>query len=670
MDSENINVRRISITAFLAVALLISTCSLLVISQLEQQKNMLKASTTTFEMLTLLERASKQITLMLDQGNADTLPDRLLLKLRDDLISTTETITQRQNSLSNMLITPGNSLLVVPLQTLNYANTAKTLIEIDEIWSAFQARINKIAASNAVVLRARSQHRETVDALIAYNGPLFKKMSYLNQIVYQASLQQNQQLRMLYAMTLILILVGLWTIWFFTLRPLSRKLSASYREIISKNHDLDFQANHDAMTKLLNRAAFNRKSQQLDDDNTSLRHCCLVLIDLDEFKPINDTLGHHVGDAVLKKVANDMQTAAADNESAYRLGGDEFVLLLEAVETRDQVTARLDSLLQHIRQPMDFEGHTLHVSCSLGVAWGWRCGNTIKDFLTAADTALYKVKDNGRNHYRFYSDISKMHISELKNTDQELHYAVQRQEFLVYYQPIIDLKTGLISRLEALVRWQHPEHGLLLPDKWLKNAERLNLDTLITHQVIDTVAHDYASWKSSGFTVHPINVNITEKMLLSGEAFEKVTHILQQSENQQDQEKPWLGIEVTESIFLERAFDIMKAQLERIHASGISIALDDFGTGFASLSHLQKIPFDTLKIDKTFTAKILTDDGVKSIVESLINLSHGLNKLIVCEGVENENTKRSLIDMGCTYSQGFLHSRPLSFRDTSRLLAT
>jgi len=389
----------------------------------------------------------------------------------------------------------------------------------------------------------------------------------------------------------------------------------------------------------------------------------LILIDLDEFKSINDNLGHQTGDEVLKKISGHLLEDCLPLETSYRLGGDEFAMLIERVADKQQLVDRLDKLMARIASPLRNKGQDVYTSCSLGISWGEGSGVTKKEIFNAADAALYKVKENGRNAYRFFSEISDVSVSEMHQSDQRLHQAIEQKEFVVHYQPVIDLYTNKLQSFEALARWQHPERGLLLPEEWLSQAEMLNLDSIITLQIMQKVETDYLNWQKMGANCYPVSINITEKMLVSGEGLAALQSILSRTEN-----KSWLGIEVPESIVFDRAFHIMKEQLELIHAAGIHIALDDFGTGFANLSHLRKIPFDTIKLDKSFTSEILTDAGMKTIVKSLIDLTKGLNKTITCEGVDDDRIRAMLEEMGCHYSQGFLHAKGMPFDDASKLL--
>lgn len=656
------SIERISILAFSFVAVLIIGCSLLVGHNLRLQNNMLEASSLSYELRILLDRSSSQANLLFESENIGQLSDRVLLNVRNDFVQTAEKITQNNKRLRSLLLdkqnNPGSLFRALDLQ-----NTSLEMDKIDKIWSDFQTRIDEIADYNTATLRAGNRYWQPADTLIAYNSPLFKSVSNLNHLVYESSLFQNQSLRILYTIIFILVLTGVWLIWFWTLRPLARRLKASHGEIMEKNEHLNYQANHDSLTSIYNRTAFNTRIRLIEKDG-AVAPCCLVLVDLDDFKTLNDTLGHDAGDVVLSKIAHDLKQSPLEGEAAYRLGGDEFAILIDNTPDKKTLTERLDVLLRHIRDPLIIDGKEVHCTCSIGVAWrGDDSGKTFKTIFKAADSALYQVKKNGRNDYCCYEEVGKGCIAELNRTDDELRKAVIDKQIVVYYQPIIDMQENCLYGFEALVRWLHPEKGSLPAAEWFKDAERLNLEDVITYQMIETIGLDSKRWRKEGLPVFPVSINIPDRMLTNKDVFDAIRKAVGPYS-----EKSWLGIEVDESIFLDRAFEKIKGQLERAKNLGIPITLDHFGTGFASLSHLQKIPFETLKIDQTFVSQILYDKHANAIVSSLVNLSNSLGKALICEGVEDRDTRRALSDLGCMYSQGPIHSEVLSLRKASALI--
>ena len=271
-----------------------------------------------------------------------------------------------------------------------------------------------------------------------------------------------------------------------------------------------------------------------------------------------------------------------------------------------------------------------------------------------------------QNHFLLSDGMNDVDAGQILKLGQELQAAITNNQFVVHYQPIVELDSGKLQGFEALARWQHPERGLLLPKEWLPIAEHLSLASEITCKIMAAVAQDHQRWRSTGLQTYPVNINITEHMLLSGVALEQLKAII----GCVPEERPWIGVEVTESIVFDRAFDVIKDQLQQMSEAGVRIYLDDFGTGFANLAHLRKIPFDALKLDRSFTSQILQDKGMHLIVKSLIELSHGLNKTLICEGVDKPELRQALLKMGCRYSQGFLHYKAMPFDQVCEILPT
>ena len=671
MNNSHSNIQKISMIAFLLTAVVIIICSLLIGYNLKQQGDMLRASGISYDQRILLERVNEDVHLLLDTKSNAALEDSSLLQAQRDIIINAKIINDNQAELQELLLNQSEIFYKFG-KPFEIIARNKNLHEIEVLLERFNERIDKISAADISTLRAGKKHWGSVGTLQQpYNGLLFSRTAFLNtlvflnKLVYKSSLRQNQKIRLLYTIILGAALSGLWLIWFFTLRPLSKRLGETYREIISKNNDLKFQASHDSMTQLFNRSAFNKKMSKLSQDNQGIGNACLILIDADEFKSINDNLGHQAGDEVLMNIAKIMQEDPLVNESAYRLGGDEFAIVIDCVDDHQTLIQRLDRLVKNIRQPITVAGNEIVTTCSLGVAWGDKCGKTLKEVFNAADAALYKVKEDGRNNYQLFADMSDQNVTQALKDEQELQQAVKEKQFIVHYQPIVHLETGELDSLEALARWQHPTRGELLPEEWLPLADRLSLSTEITLQVMDLVEQDYHHWKARKLEIRTVSFNLTEQMLVSGKAYSHLKGMLERTPETPN----WLGVEVTESIVFDRSFEQIQRQLQLIHEAGIKISLDDFGTGFANLSHLRRIPFDSLKIDQSFTSEILNDPGMHLIVKSLIDLSIGLEKQIICEGIETAEVREILLEMGCKFSQGFLHNKGLPFEKSCTLMS-
>ena len=625
---------------------------------------MLRASGISYEQRILLERANEQIHLLLGESNNMKLSDRIILKLREDITKNGKLINADQTKLRHILLKQNQDFYNFG-NPFNANELSESFVEIDTHWVQFNDRINKISSASLQSLRAGDKYWQPADALLAHGGILFNQMVDLNKLVYQASFKQNVKIRTLYTLIFGCSLAGIWLIWCLVLRPLSKGLIRNCQQLISKNEALEFQTNHDAMTRLFNRLAFNKKMKALDQRGDGIGQSSLILIDIDEFKSINDNLGHQMGDAVLIKIANIIQENQLETESAYRLGGDEFAIIIDEVKSRDQLIERLEKLIGNIRLPTIMDGQKITTSCSLGVAWGDKCGETFKEAFSAADTALYRVKEDGRNHYQLFEDISNQNVTHILGLEKALRKAVAEKQFIVHYQPIIHMETDELDSFEALARWQHPERGELLPEEWMETANRLGLTGDITFQIMDLVEQDYHRWKDKTLAIKTVYINITEQTLINGSAYLKLKGMLTRTQDKSG----WLGVEITESNGFERSFEKMQEQLQLIHKAGVQISLDDFGKGCVNLSHMRSIPYDRLKIDKSFTAKILDDQGMYLIVKSLIDLSVGLSKKVICEGVEQPEVQVALKQLGCKYSQGFLHSKSLPFNQSCSLLS-
>ncbi|MCB1639886.1 MAG: EAL domain-containing protein, partial [Thiothrix sp.] len=289
-------------------------------------------------------------------------------------------------------------------------------------------------------------------------------------------------------------------------------------------------------------------------------------------------------------------------------------------------------------------------------------GQSPQVMFNAADAALYAVKEQGRGRFLFFDDVYSHNAEVMLALERDLHVAVQQRQFTVYYQPIVCMNDGRTIGLEALVRWQRPEFGLLLPAAWIDSAERLAKLSSITCQVIEQVAQDCRHWHRQGLNPGLLHLNITEGMLVSGMTLQFLSRTFAQA-FQGEEGRPGmpqqLSVEVTESVLIDRSFTVLKQQLQQLRAAGIQVALDDFGSGFATLAHLNSIPFDTLKLDHRFTGKLLEDEGTQVIVRALIFMAAGLNKTLIFEGVSNPMLHDALLAMGARYAQGFFYSKPL-----------
>lgn len=655
-----------SVFAFFSITLMIIFCSVLINLGLALQQNMLKASGYSYDQKIILNKLDNITQILIQESSRKMLTPRMVDNLKNDIQENVSLLKKHQIEIKKLL--EGNN--IIEKKSLDYFYSYSIKKQVDDL-NPYLEKINKrsqyIIHANFASLTSGYNFWTPIDSLSNEDSKLLIIISDLNQSIHQAALNQNKLLKILYAILLLLALIGLWSIWFFKINRLNKALEKSYLNLSQKNETLSFQASHDSLTLLPNRFAFNKRlhdliDENIDENNKALNFS-LILLDIDYFKSINDTLGHQTGDALLSEVAQRLMkviNSLRTSTTIYRLGGDEFAIILENIKNKLEVQRYSEDLMNELHKTFTYENHTLSISCSMGIVFNPPRPINSHEAFSAADIALYRVKENGRGHFLFYDDISLVPVRELLKTENELRAAVNNQDFLVYYQPIINLQTKHIDYIEALARWNHPQLGIIPPSQWLAIAERLSLVSLITLQVLNKADSDYQTWLAQGLQLKRININFTEALLVNQQALQELNIFSNQ--------RPWMGIEVTESIILDRSFSTIKKHLCHLKKQGVEIFLDDFGTGFANLSHLRELPVDTIKIDRSFTAELLDNKEAQVIVKFIIDLANRLNKKTVCEGVENTETLDLLMKMGCNYSQGFLHSEPLSFQNMTNLL--
>lgn len=649
-----------SVFAFFSITLMIIFCSFLINLGLTLQQNMLKASGYSYDQKIILNKLDNITQVLIQESSRKILTPRMVINLKKDIKENIDLLKKNHIEIKKLL--NGNNFIEKIALNHFYSDDIENKInDLDPYLEKIDDRSQYIINADFNSLKSGYNFWTPIDSLSNNSSKLSVIISELNYIIYQNALNQNKLLKILYAILLLLALIGLWSIWFLKVNRLNKALEKSYLNLSQKNEILSFQASHDALTLLPNRFVFNKKLQDLIDKNNELLNFSLILLDIDHFKSINDTLGHQTGDALLVEIAQRLiKTVSLLNTSIYRLGGDEFAIIIENSKTKLEIQQYSEYLMNELQQSFIYETHRIFISCSMGIIFNPSQPINSHEIFSAADIALYRVKENGRGHFLFYDDISLVPIRELLKTENELRAAVNNHEFLVYYQPIINLQTRHIEYIEALARWNHPELGIIPPSHWLAIAERLSLVSLITLQVLNKAESDYHAWQAQNLYLERININFTEGLLVNQQALQEL--------NIFSNPKPWMGIEVTESIILDRSFSTIKKHLCHLKKQGVEIFLDDFGTGFANLSHLRELPVDKIKIDRSFTTELLQSKEAQVIVKFIIDLASRLDKKTVCEGVENVETLELLITMGCSYSQGFLHSEPLSFQDMTHLL--
>ena len=423
-------------------------------------------------------------------------------------------------------------------------------------------------------------------------------------------------------------------------------------------------AHHDNLTGLPNRTQFRiRLNEALARTRRNEKLLALLFLDLYHFKRINDSLGHDMGDTLLQQVAERLTACIRETDSVSRLGGDEFTVVLESINHVNNVTAIAQKLVYALSQPFMIGDHTLHVSVSIGITL-YPLDDSEADLLIKnADMAMYHAKELGRNGFQFFSaDLSKR-ASEHMKLEGELHRALEREEFVLHYQPIIETSSGLVKSAEVLLRWQHPERGLVAPAEFIPVLEESGMIMPVTEWVLQKSIKQIQDCTPAGVKAPALAINITAGCF-RGNGITKCTGNILASYGDQMGE---IILEVTESVLMHDSQHVLDLMYD-LKAIGIKIALDDFGTGQSSLSHIRKFPIDIVKIDRDFVRGLPDNKADEALVSAIIAMSHGLGKKVVAEGVETEAQLAFLRGLACDSIQGFLYSRPVPIEVMRQLI--
>ncbi len=427
---------------------------------------------------------------------------------------------------------------------------------------------------------------------------------------------------------------------------------------------INFQAYHDLLTHLPNRALLkDRLNLGIAQARRNKRKLAVMFLDLDRFKLVNDTLGHSMGDRLLKAVANRLQSCLRRGDTLSRFGGDEFTLLLPEVRTRDDVVVIASKILDRLNSPFVIDGHELFVGASIGIAMYPEAGDTGEALIQNSDIAMYHIKGRGKNGYQFFSDEMHHKFSTRLTTERELRNGLSQGELRVYYQPQVSLSTGQITGVEALVRWQHPTRGVVEPIEFLPVAEETGLITRIDEFVQQQAFKDVAGWRLAGLGDIHVSVNLSTTQLEQDSFVERFTSNLEAS----GLEPSSVKLEITENTLMQD-MEVIIPKLKEMRKRGLSIAVDDFGTGYSSLSYLQQFPISTLKVDRSFVGDIRADNSDASIINAIVAMARGLNLELIAEGVENRTQLNYLRSHGCSQAQGFIFSKAVPAKEVVELL--
>ncbi len=428
---------------------------------------------------------------------------------------------------------------------------------------------------------------------------------------------------------------------------------------------LRHQAHHDALTGLPNRVLFaDRLEQGVKKAKRHREGLALFFIDLDKFKHINDSLGHGVGDSVLKTVAKRLEGIIRRGDTLARLSGDEFTIIMEEITQPEDASLLASKLLQILAEPIQIDDHILYMTGSIGISLYPEDETDTDELLKYADTAMYKAKEEGRNNFQFYSsEMTKLALERI-TMKTSLQQAIDNEEFVIHYQPQMDASTNTLVGVEALVRWQHPSMGFLPPDRFLPLAEETGMIVKIDRWVMHTAMKQVSAWYKEGLNPGLLALNLSVKQLEANDFLQEIESIIKVC----DFNSEWLELEITEGQMMKKPEEVIM-KLNQINSLGIGIAIDDFGTGYSSLSLLKRLPINRLKIDRSFIKDIPKDEEDVAIVKAIIALSGSLKLDLIAEGVENSEQRNFLVDNGCVKIQGYYYSYPIPVEEMSVMLS-
>ena len=445
-------------------------------------------------------------------------------------------------------------------------------------------------------------------------------------------------------------------------KQLETDIATKTHEIKKQKDVLYDQAHHDALTGLPNRVLFNdRLEHGIEQAKRHKTEIALFFIDLDHFKQINDSLGHPIGDRVLIAVTERLKAKIRKEDTLARLGGDEFTIIIEDITKVEDISLLAQKILNVLIQPIHVEGHTLYISCSIGISLYPRDDTNADNLIKYADTAMYRAKEEGRNNFQFYAAEMTALALERVVMETNLRQALKKEEFFIYYQSQIDAHSEKLTGVEALIRWQHPVKGLILPEKFIPLAEETGLIIEIDQWVMKTAMKQMTKWYQEGLEPGVLALNLSMRQLRHVDLIQT----LQENMSATNFKPEWLEFEVTEGQVMKKPEESI-IKLQQISDMGIKVVIDDFGTGYSSLAYLKRLPVDKLKIDQSFVKGVPDDKEDAAIIKAIIALAKSLSLELIAEGVETEAQKEFLVECGCDHLQGYYYCKPMPADDIEK----
>jgi diguanylate cyclase (GGDEF)-like protein/PAS domain S-box-containing protein len=432
--------------------------------------------------------------------------------------------------------------------------------------------------------------------------------------------------------------------------------------------ELERHAFYDLLTQLPNRALFMNRIRHLfrgDDGSNSRRLFAVLYLDVDRFKTINDSFGHQAGDDLLKQIARRLEQCVRTSDTLARLGGDEFTALLSDLPSEVDAIRVASKIQEELAKPFVLCDVELFATASIGIAFSSSHYQQPEDMLRDADTAMYRAKSDGRARHQVFDIAMHERAVSLLRVENDLRRAIERQELVAFYQPVVDVTTHRLRGFEALVRWQHPTQGLLMPDVFIPIAEEAGMIKAIGKWVLTECCRQTRAWqiRYPRAPALQVSVNVSTRQLVEADISAEVLTILSET----GFEAKSLSLEITESALMQNVAKSVQT-LQKLHDLGVRICIDDFGTGYSSLSYLQNLPIDTLKIDRSFVTRLDETPAQVEIVRAIVALAHNLGMHVVAEGVETSAQASALAALGCTHAQGYLYSRPVSAEQAEQMI--